>query len=125
LKVPRFSPDELIDKTFVHTLDKEKSYRATIVRKIQDLDARNHANIKFLVELGDGAFDEILAYGTLSECIEDLEDEDLPSEKRSGLLLMSLNIKDPSESPTMTGKDLSITSSCYGTMVLKLMNHLK
>jgi hypothetical protein len=42
--------------------------------------------------------------------------------KSSGLLLMSLDIKVHSESPTRTGKDLSITSSFYGKMVLKRMN---
>jgi hypothetical protein len=83
LKLPRFSPDELLGKTFVRTLDDGQSYRATVVRKIQDHDAENHANIKFLVELGDGAFDEIIAYGTLCDCIEDLEDEDISSEHKS------------------------------------------
>jgi hypothetical protein len=72
----------LLDKTFARTLDDGKSYRATIVRRIQDLDVEHHANIKFLVELGDGEFDEIMAYGTLWECIEDLEDEDLTSEQK-------------------------------------------
>jgi hypothetical protein len=80
LTLPLFSPDELLGKRFVRTLDDGKNYRAcTVVRKIQDHDAENHNRIKFLVELGDGAFDEIMAYGTLCECIEDLEDEDLTS----------------------------------------------
>jgi hypothetical protein len=82
LKLPRFSPDELLGETFVLTLDDGKSYRATIVRKIQDLDTENHANVKFLVVLGDGACDEIIAYGTLCKCIEYLEDEDLTSEEK-------------------------------------------
>jgi hypothetical protein len=82
LKLPRFSPDELLGKTFVRTLDDGKPYHTTIVRKIQDLDAENHANIKFLVELGVRAFDEIMAYGTLCECIEDLEDDDLTTEQK-------------------------------------------
>jgi hypothetical protein len=82
-KLPRFSPDELLGKPFVRTLDDGKSYRATVVRKIQDHDAENHANIKFLVELGDGAFDEIIAYGTHCDCIEDLEDEDISSEQKA------------------------------------------
>jgi hypothetical protein len=43
------------------------------VHKIQDDEAANHASIKFLVELGDGAFDKIMAYDTLCECIEELE----------------------------------------------------
>jgi hypothetical protein len=82
LKLPHFALDELLGKTSVRTLEDGKSYRATIVRKIEDLDAENQANIKFLVELGDGAFDEIMAYGTLCECIEDLEDEDCTSEQK-------------------------------------------
>jgi hypothetical protein len=41
--MPRFSPDELIGKTFVLTLDDGNSYRATVLHKIQDLDAENHA----------------------------------------------------------------------------------
>jgi hypothetical protein len=52
------------------------------VKKIQDNDAENHANIKFLVELDDGAFNENIAYGTLCDFIEDLEDEDLSSEHK-------------------------------------------
>jgi hypothetical protein len=60
-KLPRFLPDELLGKTFVRTLDNGKSYCATVVRKNQDHDAENHARIKFLVKLGDGAFEEIMA----------------------------------------------------------------
>jgi hypothetical protein len=63
--MPQFSPDDLVGKTFVCTLDDGNSYRATVLRKIQDLEAENHANIKFLVELGDGKVDEIIANGTL------------------------------------------------------------
>jgi hypothetical protein len=53
-KMPQFSTDELLGKTFVRKLDDGTSYRATVLHKIQDLDAENHANIKVLVELGDG-----------------------------------------------------------------------
>jgi hypothetical protein len=42
-----------------------------------------------------------------------------PLNKSSGLLMMSLDIKVHSESLTRTGNDLSITSSCYGKMVVK------
>jgi hypothetical protein len=48
----------------------------------KDLDAESHANIKFLVELGDGALHEIIPYGTECKCIEDIEDEDLTTEKK-------------------------------------------
>jgi hypothetical protein len=52
------------------------------VRKIQDHDAKDNANIKLLVELGDGEFDEIIVYGTLCKCFEDLEDENLTSDHK-------------------------------------------
>jgi hypothetical protein len=80
----------------------------------------------FLFELGNGGFDKIMAYGALCECIKDLEDEDLTSEHNAWIfLLMSLDIKVHSESLTRTTTDLSITSSCFGMMVLNLMNRLK
>jgi hypothetical protein len=44
---------------------------------------------------------------------------------RSGLLLMSSDIKVHSERPTRTGNNISLTSSCYGKMVLKCLNNLK
>jgi hypothetical protein len=62
LKLLRFSPEELIGKLFVRDLDDGNSYHAKVVHKIIDQDAENHANIKFLVELGDGEFDEIITY---------------------------------------------------------------
>ena len=57
LKLPRFSPEELLGKTFLRQLDDGKSYRAKVIRKILDQDAENHQNIKFLLEIGDGKFD--------------------------------------------------------------------
>jgi hypothetical protein len=74
LNLSQFYPDVLLGKTFVCILDDGKSCCAT---KIQDHNAENHYRIKFLVELGDCAFDKIMANDTLCECIEDLEDEDL------------------------------------------------
>jgi hypothetical protein len=38
---------------------------STTACKLQDLDTENHANIKFLVKLGDGNFDEKIACSTL------------------------------------------------------------
>ena len=83
LKLPRFSPDELIGKLFVRDLEDGKSYRARVVRKIMDQDAENHKNIKFLVELGDGEFDEIITYNKLCDMIEKIENqEDHPEEPK-------------------------------------------
>ena len=81
LKLPRFSPDELIGKVFVRELDDNNSYRAKVIRKIIDHDSHNHKNIKFLVELGDGEFDEIIHYNTLCNLIEDIEDQESSPEE--------------------------------------------
>jgi hypothetical protein len=45
---------------------------------VQDDDTVNHASITFLVQLGDGAFVEIIAYVTV---FEDHEEEDLTAEQ--------------------------------------------
>ena len=44
--------------------------RAKIVCKIMDNDALNHQNIKFLVSIGDDAYEEILTYNELSEIVQ-------------------------------------------------------
>ena len=75
LKLPRFSPEELLGKTFLRQLDDGKSYRAKVIRKMLDQDAENHQNIKFLLEIGDGKFDEIIGYNLLCDLIETQEDE--------------------------------------------------
>ena len=74
LHLPKFSPEELIGKTFVRQLEDGKTYRAQIIQKILDHDAENHQKIKFLVKLGDGDFDEIITYNTLSSIIEEQQD---------------------------------------------------
>ena len=81
LRLPRFTPEELLGKVFVRNLDDNKSYRAKVIRKIIDQDAENHKNIKFLVELGDGEFDEIITYNKLCEIIEDIEDQESSPEQ--------------------------------------------
>jgi hypothetical protein len=40
-------------------------YHATVVRKTQDHDAADNANVKTLFELGDGSCNEIIDYKTL------------------------------------------------------------
>jgi hypothetical protein len=74
LKLPKFSPEELIGKTFIRDMDDGNSYRAQIVQKILDNDAANHEKIKFIVKLGEGDFDEIISYNTLSNIVEEQED---------------------------------------------------
>jgi hypothetical protein len=83
LKLPRVSPDELVGKVFVRRLDDGKNYQVKVVRRIQDHDADFHKNIKFLVELGDGEYDEIITYNKLCDTIETQEDQEIhPEEPR-------------------------------------------
>ena len=77
LKLPHFSPDELLGLTFIRDMDNGRKYRATVARKIMDEDAANHQRIKFIIELGDGEFDEIIAYNELSNIIEDQHEKEL------------------------------------------------
>jgi hypothetical protein len=51
-------------------MDDGNTYRAQIIQKILNHEAENHQNIKFLVKLGDGDFDEIIIYNTISNIIE-------------------------------------------------------
>ena len=70
VKLPKFSPDELIGLTFVHETEDDQKVRATIVRKVLDRDAANHQNVKFILSLGDGDLEEIISYNELSDLIE-------------------------------------------------------
>ncbi len=60
LKLPYFTPDELLSRTFLHKVDGRRM-RARVVWKIIDNDAHNHQNIKCLIEIGAGEFYEIIA----------------------------------------------------------------
>ena len=75
LKLPYFTPDELLNRTFLHEVDGQRM-RARVVRKIMDNDAHNHQNIKFLLEIGAGEFDEIIAYNELSDLVEQQVNEE-------------------------------------------------
>jgi hypothetical protein len=69
LKLPYFTPHELLNRTSLHEVDGQRM-RARVVRKIMDNDAHNHQNIKFLLNIGAGEFDEIIAYNKLSDLVE-------------------------------------------------------
>jgi len=70
LRLPSFTPEELLNKTFIRETSDGMTYRARIVRRIHELDENNRKKIKFLVELGDGEIDEIIEYNYLSDLIE-------------------------------------------------------
>ena len=79
LKLPHFSPDELLGLTFIRDMDDGSKYRAKVARKIVDNDAANHQKIKFLVEMSDGKLEELIAYNELSDVIERQHEAELHS----------------------------------------------
>ena len=76
LKLPKFLPEDLLGLTFLREMDDGKAYRAKIVRQIIDNEAANHKKIKFLVEIGEGQFDEILTYNMLSDIVEQQQERE-------------------------------------------------
>jgi len=77
-----FTPDELLNRTFLHEVDGQRM-RARVVRKIMDNDAHNHQNIKFLLEIGAGEHDEIIAYNELSDLVEQQVNEERSTDDMS------------------------------------------
>ena len=70
LELPKFSPDELLGLSFLRDTDNGHRIQAKVTRKILDRDAKNHQNIKFLVQFGEDEYEEIIAYNELSDIIE-------------------------------------------------------
>jgi hypothetical protein len=81
LTLPRLFPDKRLGKTIVPTLGDKQIFVATVVQK-RDYNTARYANIKFVVELGGCTFDLVRSYGTLCNCIEDLEEEYLTSDHK-------------------------------------------
>jgi hypothetical protein len=69
-KLPLFSPEELLGLTFLRDGDHGQKFRAKVVKQVMDREAENNERIKFLVSLGDGEYEEIMAYNELSDLIE-------------------------------------------------------
>jgi hypothetical protein len=82
LVLPKIAPEDLMGVTFLRQTEDGQRVRAKIVRKINDDDAANHQKIKFLVELGGGDADEIIAYAELSALVEEQRDEEIRNPDR-------------------------------------------
>ncbi|MEL7079570.1 MAG: reverse transcriptase domain-containing protein, partial [Cyanobacteria bacterium J06582_2] len=95
VQLPRFSPDDLLKRSFVRELDDGQKVRATVVRKILDKEAEDHQNIKFLLEIGEGGFDEIIGYGELSQIFSDLHDAEAAAEDRAWVYKAILDHQGP------------------------------
>ena len=70
LELPLFSPEELLGLTFLKECEDGQTMHAKVVKRLNERDKDNHTKIKFLIEVGDGEFDEIITYNELSDLIE-------------------------------------------------------
>ena len=68
--------------TFLHDTVTGERVRAQVIKKIEDMDAKNHQNIKFIIEYGDPVYEEIISYGELSDIVEKQHMEELEEEDR-------------------------------------------
>ena len=93
--LPKLAPEELTGLTFIRETEDGQKLRAKIVRKIKDDDAANHQNIKFLVELGDGDVDKIMAYAELSALVEAQREEEILNPDRPWIYNAILGHKGP------------------------------
>ena len=67
---PTFSRDELIGCTYLHKTADGEVFCNKITQKILDQDGANHQKIKFLGNVGENAYIEIIAYSKLSNITE-------------------------------------------------------
>jgi hypothetical protein len=91
LKLPHFSPDELLGLTFIRDMPDGRKFRASVARKILDNDAANHQKIYFLVEMSNDKLNEIIAYNELSKIIEDQHNQELNEPKLATWLFKGIN----------------------------------
>jgi hypothetical protein len=73
VRIPKFSPDDLLGMQFIYTKDDGAEVKATVKSKVYDRDAENHQKIKMLVDLGeeDDKVQDLIMYNKLSDMIED------------------------------------------------------
>ena len=112
-KLPRISPHELLGMTYLKEKENGEKVRARVVKKINDDDAANHHNIKFLLELGDGETEEIISYVELSDIIEQQIENDMNNPDHVWFFKQILDHQGP-----LKPKDPGYNGSTYNLKVL-------
>ena len=100
IKLPTFSPDDLVGRTFLRELPDGQRVRAEVVKKVLDRDAENHEQIKMLLKLGgeDEALEEVIAYGELADLIQRQDQEELNDPDREWIFKEIKNHEGPLKS---------------------------
>ena len=81
LKLPKFTIEELMGRTFLLPQEDGQRLRTEIVRKINDQDAENHKNIKLLCKVGDKDAEEILTYQEICDLVEEQDRQEESADK--------------------------------------------
>ena len=66
---------ELLGKTFLYTTQNGEQVKAQVINKINNLDAADHQNIKFLIDVADGEYEDIISCVRLCDLIEEQESQ--------------------------------------------------
>ena len=80
INLPTFSPTELLGKSFLTTDMDGNKFKATIIKKIQDKEAATHQDLKFLIDVADGAYEDIMGYTEVCDAIEEQAQQNEESE---------------------------------------------
>jgi hypothetical protein len=78
MKLPLFTPDDLLGITLLVDTPDGRKMRATVVEKLHEMDATIDNELRFRLKLQDeDAIDDVIAYSTLCDMVEDQMDEEL------------------------------------------------
>ena len=78
LKLPNFTPQELVGLTFTHDIGDGKTYKAKAVTSSKyGQGSRRPQTSTFLIEIGDAELDELISYNELSNIFEKQEEDEL------------------------------------------------
>ena len=81
LKLPRFSIEELMGRTFLVDMEDGQRLCAEIIQKINEQDAQNHKNIKLLCKVGDEGAEDILTYQEICDLVKQQDSKELGKDK--------------------------------------------
>ena len=73
VKLPKFSPADLLGVKYLHERADGSKLRAKVIRKLQSDAEDAHKQIRFLIQMGDGeqTVDDVISYTELCDIIEE------------------------------------------------------
>ena len=70
VQLPTFSPAELLGRDFIFKNSDGEPFKGKVIKRLNDLEGQNNENIKFIVEVADGEFEEIMSYLEVNDAVE-------------------------------------------------------